>query len=56
MAAKKNKKTFEINIDQTYSQTYIVKASSKAEAKKIAWARFKPQRKSFKLWCDLRYS
>ena len=46
-------KTYEVTIDQTWSQTYKVKAKNQAEAKKKAWERFKPKKSLFKFWVDL---
>lgn len=51
--SKKKDKTYEVTIEQVYSQTYKVRAKSQAEAKKIAWGRFKPQKKLFRFWVDL---
>lgn len=40
---KKNiaKKTYEVNIDMKWSKDYKIKATSAAEAKRIAWEKFK---------------
>lgn len=41
MKKAKTIKTYSINIDMKWSQEYIIKAKSKADAKKKAWLRFK---------------
>ena len=37
MKKNKAKKTYEVNIDMKWSKDYKIKATSAAEAKRIAW-------------------
>ena len=41
MKKNKAKKTYEVNIDMKWSKDYKIKATSAAEAKRIAWEKFK---------------
>lgn len=47
-------KTYQVNIDMIWSTSKIVKAKSKAEAKKKAWEKFKktPPKKDFSIDVD----
>ena len=47
-------KDHKVTIEQVYSQTYSVRAKNEAEAKKIAWKRFKPKKSLFRFWVDLK--
>lgn len=38
---KKTAKTYEVEIDMIWSETYTVKAKTAAEARRKAWAKFK---------------
>jgi hypothetical protein len=51
---KKEKKNYDVNIDMKWSMDYTVKANSMAEAKKIAWERFKnnPPKSCFEILAD----
>lgn len=42
-------KTFEVFINQTWSESYRVKAKNKSEAKSKAWARHKPKKSNYDL-------
>lgn len=48
------KKNYTVNIDMKWSIDYNIKASSIAEARKLAWERFKknPPKKLFELSAD----
>lgn len=51
---KKAKKGYTVNIDMKWSKDYTVKANSLAEAKKIAWDKFKsnPPKSCFEILAD----
>lgn len=53
----KKKKTYSVNIDMKWSQDYMVRATTIAEAKKIAWERFKknPPKGLFELLADIEH-
>ena len=48
---KKKKKTYSVNVAMTWSMEYTVRATTKAEAKRIAWNRFKrnPPKRCFEI-------
>lgn len=51
---KKEKENYNVNIDMKWSMDYTVKANSMAEAKKIAWEKFKnnPPKSCFEILAD----
>lgn len=53
----KKKKTYSVNIDMKWSHDSTVRASTLAEAKKIAWERFKkhPPKGLFELLADVEH-
>lgn len=50
----KKTKTYSVSIDMKWSEEYTVQATTAAEAKRIAWERFKknPPKKLFELLAD----
>lgn len=53
----KKKKTYSVNIDMKWSKDVTVRAFTQAEAKKIAWERFKknPPKWLFELLADVEH-
>lgn len=53
----KKKKTYSVNIDMKWSKECKVRATTAAEAKKIAWERFKknPSKGLFELLADVEH-
>lgn len=43
----KNKKSYRVEISEKYSQDFVVKASTKAEARRIAFERYKKRIKQY---------
>ncbi len=53
---KKPLKTYSVSFDQIACQSVTVKARTESEAKKKAWAKFKPAKKWFRMWVELPYT
>lgn len=51
---RKIKKEYSVNVDMHWSMDYEVKACSAAEAKRLAWEKFKknPPKKCFEILAD----
>jgi hypothetical protein len=45
-------KKYEVEISQTWSETVKVNAKSKSEAKKLAWEKWKAQKKNYQLYVE----